>query len=45
MLNTISILKWTPDLDKIQEILDGNVLPQKGDVVSQGGRQWPTKPE
>jgi hypothetical protein len=45
MLGTISIMKWKPDLDKVKETLDGIVPPQRDDVVTRGGSQWPTKPE
>lgn len=45
MLGTISILKWTPNLKKVREVLDGHVPPQQGDVISHGGQQWPMKPE
>ena len=45
MLSTMSILNWVPDLDKIQETLGGTVPPNKADVVSRRGQQWPTKLE
>ena len=45
MLGTISILNWVPDIDEIKETLDGTVPPNKNDVLSRGGQQWPMKPE
>jgi hypothetical protein len=45
MLGTISILNWVPDIDEIKEILDSTVPPNKNDVLSRGGQQWPMKPE
>ena len=36
MFPTISILRWVPDLDEVQSVLDGTVPPSKDDVVKRG---------
>ena len=43
LISRISVLKWQPDLDKTQEVLNGVVPEHKTDKVVIGGAKWPTR--
>jgi len=43
LVSRMSVLKWQPDLEKTQQVLNGVVPTRDGDKVVSGGIKWPTQ--